>query len=152
MQYYDAETHVAMLKTKHERLLALLSKSETMEDIIALQNALSDCEYELEQYEGTLRHYDDLVGFSTIRLGLSEVPGLSAVPSGVGLGSELRTAASSGLHGLTSVLRGVLIGLVTAWPLVLLLLILCSVALVAYRKRRKADARKQDASEEEKPS
>lgn len=134
-EYYDAEAHVATLKTKHERLLALLAKSEKMEDIIELENALSECEYELEKYQGTLRKYDDLVGFSTIHIQLYEVPDLSAVPAGSGFLSELQTAASSGLHGFTMLIRTMIIGLISIWPLLLILLIALICFLHVLRKR-----------------
>ena len=44
-QYYDTETRLKTQRTKQERLLALLERAETMEDIISLENALSDVEY-----------------------------------------------------------------------------------------------------------
>ena len=45
-------------------------KAETMEDIISLETALSDVEYEIEQLSSTLNRYDSLVSFATIRLDL----------------------------------------------------------------------------------
>lgn len=72
-QYYDTQTRLTTQKTKQERLLELLSKAGSMEDIIALESALSDVEYEIEQLSSTLNRYDSLVGFSTIYLHLNEV-------------------------------------------------------------------------------
>ena len=72
-QYTDIETRLATLTTKHERLLALLDQADKMEDIISLENALADCEYEIDSLTGSKRHYDDLVGFSTFYVDLKEV-------------------------------------------------------------------------------
>ena len=74
-QYTDIETRLATLTTKHERLLALLNQADKMEDIISLENALADCEYEIDSLTGSKRHYDDLVGFSTVYVDLEEVAG-----------------------------------------------------------------------------
>ena len=52
-QYTDIETRLATLQTKHERLLSLLEKADKMEDIISLENALADCEYEIDSLTGS---------------------------------------------------------------------------------------------------
>ena len=72
-QYYDIETRLKTQRTKQERLLALLERAETMEDIISLENALSDVEYQIEMYSSDLRRYAALINFSTFRIYLNEV-------------------------------------------------------------------------------
>ena len=57
-RYYDTEARLKTQRTKQERLLALLEKAESMEDIIALESALSEVEYQIEQYSSTLNRYD----------------------------------------------------------------------------------------------
>ena len=95
-QYTDIETRLATLQTKHERLLALLDQAGKMEDIISLENALADCEYEIDSLTGSKRHYDDLVGFSTFSVTLDEVQTLTATPEGSGFGAQLTQAAKPG--------------------------------------------------------
>ena len=65
-QYTDIETRLATLQTKHERLVELLGQAAQMEDIISLENALADCEYEIDSLTGEKRRYDNLVDFATI--------------------------------------------------------------------------------------
>lgn len=72
-RYYDTEARLKTQRTKQERLLALLEKAETMEDIISLESALSDVEYQIEMYSSDLRRYDALINFSTFRINLYEV-------------------------------------------------------------------------------
>ena len=86
-RYYDTESRLETQKTKMERLQTLLSKAENMEDIIDLENAISETEYQIEQLTGSLRHYDSLVDFATIDVRLREVLRLSTVeeaPPGFG--------------------------------------------------------------------
>jgi len=71
--YFDLEARLATQRTKQERLLDLLSRAENMEDIILLENALSEVEYQIEQYSSSLNRYDSLIGFATIELNLQEV-------------------------------------------------------------------------------
>ena len=71
--YYDTEARLKTLTTKRERLLTLLEKAEIMEDIISLENALADVQYEIDAHTAALRKYDSLIDFSTFRIHLDEV-------------------------------------------------------------------------------
>lgn len=71
--YYDMESRLETAKIKLDRLQELLTKAETMEDIITLEGAISDVEYQIESLSGELRHYDALIGYSTIYVTLNEV-------------------------------------------------------------------------------
>ena len=137
-QYTDVETRLATLKTKHERLLALLGQATKMEDIISIENALSDCEYEMDSLTGEKRHYDDLVGFSTFTIWLREVQTLSAVADGTGLGAEIAQAARTGLVGVTEGARAALLTVVALWPVVIAAVIV-AVVVLRLRRRRKAE-------------
>ena len=72
-QYFDTEQRLETLKNKHARLEELLLKAEKMADIISLEDALSDTEYEINRLTSTLNRYDSLIGFSTINIELNEV-------------------------------------------------------------------------------
>ena len=72
-RYYDTEARLKTLRTKQERLFMLLEKAETMEDIIELESALGDVEYEIERYSSTLNRYDGLVNFATFTVRVNEV-------------------------------------------------------------------------------
>ena len=100
-KYYDAEARLKTQKTKQERLLSLLEKAENMEDIISLETALSDVEYEIERLSSTLNRYDSLIGFSTIYLTLNEVHKVSE-ETGVTntLGQRMSKGFSSSVEGL----------------------------------------------------
>ena len=71
--YYDLEARLKTQRTKQERLLDLLKRADSMEDIIALESALTDVEYQIEQYSSELNRYDGLIGFSTVRVTLNEM-------------------------------------------------------------------------------
>ena len=137
-QYTDIETRLATLRTKHERLLALLGKASEMTDIIELENALAECEYEIDSLTGEKRHYDDLVSFSTFNVTLCEVQTLSAVSEGTGFGAQVAQAARQGASGLTAAVRGIILLAVTLWPLLALMAIAGIVLWVVMRRRKKA--------------
>ena len=72
-QYVDTESHIAALKIEQERLLELLAKAETMEDILVIEARLTDVRYELENYTSQLRLLDNKVTYATLHLYITEV-------------------------------------------------------------------------------
>ena len=96
-EYYDAESRLATLKTKHERLLALLDKAELMEDIITLESALADVQYQIDKYSTTLRKYDSLIDYSTFTIQINEVIEIKEEPRAQeGFGAKLMASLKDG--------------------------------------------------------
>lgn len=72
-RYVDTESRIAALEIEQERLLELLSKAETMEDILTIEARLTDVRYELENVASQLRVLDNQVTYATVRLYITEV-------------------------------------------------------------------------------
>ncbi|MBQ7491256.1 MAG: DUF4349 domain-containing protein [Clostridia bacterium] len=141
-QYYDTEARLATQRTKLERLQELLSKAEEMEDIITLESAISDTEYVIEQLTGTLRHYDSLVGYSTVYLELSEVYKLSpgeepAIGFGARLMQSLRTGTVNFIDGAEKLLLVIAEGWV-GWLIFLIVVIVVILLIRRSARRRRA--------------
>lgn len=64
----DVDARVTALRASIERLLALQAQATTVEDLIALETAISDRQAELESYEAQQRALADQVSLSTITL------------------------------------------------------------------------------------
>lgn len=82
LRYIDIESHKKALEIEQERLLALLEREDSLEDIIALESRLSSIRYELQSYESQLRTYDNLVEYSTVTLNIQEVKRINPVEEG----------------------------------------------------------------------
>ena len=135
-RYYDTESRLETQKTKMERLQTLLSKAENMEDIIDLENAISETEYQIEQLTGSLRHYDSLVDFATIELRIQEVLRLTTVEEAPPtFASRLGNAFTDGLRSFGDFLQGLAIFLAYNW-IWLLFLGLVLLVVVKLSKRR----------------
>lgn len=139
-RYYDTESRLATQKTKMERLQALLSKAENMEDIIALETAIAETELEIEQLTGSLRHYDALVDYATVDIRLREVLRLSTVEEAPPtFTSRLGNAFTGGLQSFGDFLQGLAIFVAYNW---IWLLILALILLAAVKLSRRAQARR----------
>ena len=79
LTYVDLESHVKALRTEQQTLMDLLGKAQSVEDIIVIQNRLSDVIYEIESYESTLRTFDDQIAYSSVNLSIQEVQRETAV-------------------------------------------------------------------------
>lgn len=140
-KYYDTEARLKSLRTQQERLLALLQKSGTLTDIIALEKALADVNYQIEQLTGSLRQYDSLINFSTVSIQLNEVVKPTEIESTpVTLGDKIARQFQNSLKGLGSFGEGILVFVLGGAPI---LLILAVVAVALYwillgRKKRAA--------------
>lgn len=73
LQYVDTESRKKALKAEEARLLEIVKDAETVEDIIKVEERLSEVRYQLESIESQLRSYDNRVNYSTVYLDISEV-------------------------------------------------------------------------------
>ena len=78
LQYSDTQMRLETVKAKQERLLSLLKQATEMSDIIELESAISDCQYEIDSLTSTINRYDSLVGYSTVNIELEQVERLGS--------------------------------------------------------------------------
>lgn len=80
LDYVDTESRKSSLLVEQERLLSFLEKAESLEDIIILEERLSEVRYQLERMESRLRTYDNKVDYATVYLSVAEVKELTPPP------------------------------------------------------------------------
>ena len=73
LTYVDLEAHKKTLQEEEARLNEFLREAETIEDMIYIEDRLSNIRYQLESMESQLRTYDNKVNYSTIYLNINEV-------------------------------------------------------------------------------
>lgn len=151
IQYVDLESHKKALEIEQERLLDLLTKAETMEDIIALEQRLSEVRYELESMESQLRTYDNLVDFSTINLDINEVEKLTPVEE-VSAFDRMTEGFAASFGNLVEGVKDFFIGLVIFLPYIIFWgLLITGIALLVrgiVRKNNKRAEKKQKKIQE----
>lgn len=72
-QYYDVQSRLNAYKVQEDRLLEMLAIAETVEDMLSIQQQLTEVQYEIDSLTGTLRYYDNQVNYSTVDLTVEEV-------------------------------------------------------------------------------
>ena len=136
-QYYDTQARLKAQRTKQERLLALLEKADSMETIVALEDALSEVEYEIESLTTSLNQYDSLISFSTINLTLEEVGTITTTPGERdSLGQRMAAGVQSSFRGLINGGQGLLVWLSYNLVLVVIVAMIAVAAVVVVRKKK----------------
>ena len=139
--YYDTEARLETARIKLERLQALLAKATSMEDIITIESAISETEWDIENLSGTLRHYDALVDYATINVELGEVYQLSGQGEAVTtFGGRLGQSFVNGLKAVGNALENFAVWLAYSW--VWLLVIAAVIVVVVRIVRRKGGGKK----------
>ena len=141
-EYYDTEMRLETLRTKHDRLLALLADAKQLEDIISLESALADVEYEIDRLSTTLRKYDSLIDYATFTVNLNEVAKISNDPGPQdGFGTRLLAQLSDGLsafgEGVQNFVLWVARNIITLVILAIIIFIVVKL-VIKYRKKRKS--------------
>ena len=143
--YYDTEARLETLTTKRERLLALLEKADVMEDIISLENALADVQYEIDMHTSELRKYDSLIDYSTFTIHLDEVVKIEQEPGPQeSFGTRLLANLTGGLTSFGKALQSFAFwfarNLITLIILAVIIVVVVKVVL-HYRKKRRNTSR-----------
>lgn len=73
LEYVDMDSHKKTLQAEQDRLMELMDKAESIEDLITIESRLSDIRYQIESMESQLRTFDNQVTYSTVYLGIEEV-------------------------------------------------------------------------------
>lgn len=137
--YTDYEARLSSLNTQEERLLDMLSKSEDVETLIALEQRLSDVRYEIESIERSLRNYDMQIKYSTVDLDLREVEVYTpTVPVRRTFSQKLSDSLSDGWMGFTRGVQNIILGLASALPALILLAVIVIVVIVLVKNARKS--------------
>lgn len=141
--YYDTAGRLKTQQIKLERLQKLLAQAENMEDIITIESAISETEWNIEDLSGTLRHYDALVDFATITVSLQEVYKYSdteELPDN--FGGRLGSALSRGWHSFVDGMADFAVALAYNWMWIILWAVIIAAAVAIVRKVRRRSGTK----------
>ena len=100
--YVDVEARLKSLKLQEERLYAMMEQAGDLETLLAIQNQLTEVQYQIESWQSQMDWYNDQVEECTVYVSLSEVSTYS--PPSEGFGSRFVTQSlllfHDDLHGL----------------------------------------------------
>jgi len=149
LKYVATSSRVTALETEEARLLELLSKAETMEDLLTIEARLTDVRYELENYASQLRLYDNQIDYATIYLSISEVQEYTPVEEPTFF-ERIKTTFGHALEGLGDGIVNITVFLVGNSPYLLTFGMLAFVIVLLAKRSRKINLKKKAKKEEQK--
>lgn len=142
LEYVDIESHKKALMIEQDRLFAILKKADNLDDIIKLESRLSEIRYQLQEYESTLRYYDNLVDYSTVSLNIQEVERITLVKDETDI-ERMKNGLSESISSLIKGIKNLIISFVINLPYFILWGIVIVVILVIYKKTKKHIGKKE---------
>lgn len=151
-QYYDTQAVIESLEIQEERLLQMMQEAETVEDMLAIEDRLTDVQTELNQYRTHLASMDTDVRYSTVTLDIREVaeysPDTDPVKQAT-FADRLKNALKGSWAFFRSLLENLLFALIYIFPVALAAgLIALIVRLILKKTAPAREAKRKKKAEE----
>ena len=134
--YANKETYKKALEKEQERLLAMMDKAVTIEDMIAVESRLSEVERQLNTYKTDLSAMDKDVQYSTIYISLEEVKRYSDETPTVTFPEKVKYAFEDAINSFTEFCEGIVLFIIRSFPFLILLAIVIALVIRLIRKRQ----------------
>lgn len=155
-QYYDTTAQIEALQIQEKNLLSMMEKCETIEDMIAVEQRLSEVQYQLNNLQTSRRYMDMDVAYSYVNIGITEVmeyrQDSEPVRRNTFVDRLKNTLVATG-RGFLSFLEGLLFLIIRLSPYIVIVVVVCVVFLkgkirqfLENRKVRKAARYTQQAA------
>jgi hypothetical protein len=134
-QYYDTQARLNALQAQETRLIEMLKIAETVEDIITIEDKLSDVRYRIDSLQSSLNNWDRKVAYSTLNVTVKEVQAYTPeTVTKLSYGQKLWRTFTDALENTGEFFKNLLLFLVSAIPTLVILAVLFFVFRPLIRK------------------
>ena len=145
LSYVDIESRKKTYEAELDRLLQFLESAETIEDMITVEDRITELRYMLESMESQLRTYDNKVDYTTFYLSINEVQ-IYTEPDPETYGERLGRSFKDGLNNVIDGFKNFLVGFLGALPgLVVFAVVVLAIFFIVraiVRASKKKEAKK----------
>lgn len=134
-QYTDVEARLKSLEIQKSSLEELLAKAEAIEDLLQIQQQLSNVQYEIEYYTTNKRSLDNLTAYSTVEVAVYEV--VQYTEQTVTYAEKIGAAFRQGLYAAGQFFQNLGLALAQGFVGILVVAALIILAIVLWRRHRK---------------
>lgn len=138
LEYVDLESRINAYKTERTTLTGLLEKAESLEDVLSIQERLSEVNYQIETYTAQMRVLENRIGYSTVTLDINEVERVTEEKPTIG--SRIKNTFLDNLDDLVEGLGDLVVNFIGGLPIILpVAAVIVAVILILRRiiKKRK---------------
>lgn len=129
--YVDVESRLKSLRLQEERLFEMMEQAGELETLLAIQNQLTEVQYQIESYTSQRNTYDDLVSYSTVTVFVEEVRVFTEAP--VTFGDRVAEAFRGSWRSFGDGMQDFAVGFVYFLPTLLVLCVLAAILIPVVR-------------------
>ena len=134
--YANKETYKKSLEIEQERLLEMMDKAQTIEEMITVESRLSEVERQLNVYKTDLAQMDKDVEYSTIYISLEEVKRYSEETHTLTFAEELKYAFDDAISSFRNFCEDVVLFVVRNFPFLIIFVIILVLIIRAIGRSR----------------
>lgn len=141
--YIDTESRLETYQVEEERLLAMLEKAETVDDMISIEERLSNVRYNIESLTSQLKNWDNQVNYCTVTVNINEVKELTEqLPISRSYWQELGDGLKSTLKDIGNFFKNTFKFIIVNAPTIIILAAVAIVVILLVKKAAKHKRRK----------
>lgn len=130
LSYVSIESRMKALQTEEARLLELLAKAETMDDLLTVESRLTDVRTELEQVTSSLRVMDNQVNYATVDVYIDEVTEYTPVEEPETVWQRISEGFVRSLKGVGNFFEELFVFLIVGSPYFVLIAVMLAVPAI----------------------
>ena len=135
LEYVDLESRINAYKTERTTLTGLLEKAESLEDVLSIQERLSEVNYQIETYTAKMRVLENRIGYSTVTLNVDEVERVTeAKPT---IMSRIKNTFIDNLEDLGEWLGDLVVNFIGGLPIIIPVVAIIAVVILVIRRKIK---------------
>lgn len=132
LEYVDLESRIEAYKTEKATLTGLLEKAASLENVLAIQERLSEVNYQIESYTSKLKVLENRVSYSTVTLRINEVERVTeAQPT---LWTRIKNRFLNNLDGLMDWFKDAVVAIIGGLPVIIPLAVAIFVVILIIKK------------------
>lgn len=133
LQYIDTDSRRQSLREEETRLTEMLKKAETVDEMIQIENALTEVRSSLKDLETQIRYYDNQVDYSTVNISVTETREYTIQKEEKTLSERIQEGFAASVEELSRHVEDLAVGFVSNLPMILYWVVIIFAALLLIR-------------------
>lgn len=131
--YIDTEAMLKAKELEREKLFELISKAENVNDLILLEQRLSELNGEINSYNNQIKDWDRLVEFSTISVNIEQIKEQTKIDSiSSNLNLRVKNSFISSINSIKKETENLIVWLAQVMPLVIIMIVFILIAYIIF--------------------
>lgn len=144
--YVDTNAQLTSLQAERDRLLDFMDKASSMDNLLKIEERLTQVQGQIEQLTAELKNMDSLISYSTVTVTIREVTAVTK-PAEKSLWGQIGSTFSASVSALGQVLKDLAITVTAVLPFAAVAGAVVGIVIFVHRKikpRKKPDSENTD--------